>query len=306
MENFLKKSLGDCRKYYSPYVVLLIGTRKINMLRSLLRQFTGCREDSAIDDITYGRNTWAPIPSPSLYSDRYANIRNVDTSFDPELQRDYQECRDHLEKECRLAQSRTKVAMRIHARDQGQKRKVNVALARAKRAEGLVTALRHENSSLRAKLKMLDDVGLNPPVDSSSSSSSRVDVETPTTKNRRVSMLRGDPSTSVNTPPTQRGDYVAKKMNVALNTKRTSKVASNSVEPSKPKDEPATMPSTNNAVDFLDAISSDLPRVSGSLAKSKTYGDGCVAATTKRQPLGVLKKNENSADYGDDIQTIEL
>ncbi len=277
------------------------------MLRSLLRQFTGCREDSAIDDITgmpYGRNTWAPIPSPSLYSDRYANIRNVDTSFDPELQRDYQECRDHLEKECRLAQSRTKVAMRIHARDQSVQRKVNVALARAKRAEGLVTALRHENSSLRAKLKMLDDVGLNPSVDSSS----RADVETPTTKNRRVSMLRGDPSTSVNTPPTQRGDYVAKKMNVALNTKRTSKVANNSVEPSKPKNEPATMPSTNNAVDFLDAISSDLPRVSGSLAKSKTYGDGCVAAAvSKRQPLGVLKKNENSsADYGDDIQTIEL
>ena len=194
--------------------------------------------------------------------------------------------------------------MRIHARDQSVQRKVNVALARAKRAEGLVTALRHENSSLRAKLKMLDDVGLNPSVDSSS----RADVETPTTKNRRVSMLRGDPSTSVNTPPTQRGDYVAKKMNVALNTKRTSKVANNSVEPSKPKNEPATMPSTNNAVDFLDAISSDLPRVSGSLAKSKTYGDGCVAAAvSKRQPLGVLKKNENSsADYGDDIQTIEL
>ena len=49
--------------------------------------------------------------------------------------------------------------MRIHAREQDIQRKVNVALARAKRAEGLVSALRHENSSLRAKLKMLEGVG---------------------------------------------------------------------------------------------------------------------------------------------------
>lgn len=291
------------------------------MLRAMLRSLTGCREDSAVDDTTgmpYGRNTWAPIPSPSGYSDRYANIRSVDTSFDSEaeLQRDYQECRDHLEKECRLAQSRTKVAMRIHARDQSVQRKVNVALARAKRAEGLVTALRHENSKLRAKLKMLDEVGSNPSLDSSSSSTRRrrtgnsAEAETPTTKSRRVSMLRGDPSTSVNTPPTQRGDYVAKKMNklTKLFTKRTSQVpvASGSLEPSKSSPTPVTMPSTNSAVNFLDAISSDLPRVSGSLAKTNAYGDGCAGAKnySKRQPLGLLKKNENVA--GDSIQTIEI
>ena len=71
----------------------------------------------------------------------------------------------------------------IHAREQDIQRKVNVALARAKRAEGLVSALRHENSSLRAKLKMLEqENGLNP--------SLAATIETPKTKTRRVNMLK--------------------------------------------------------------------------------------------------------------------
>jgi hypothetical protein len=47
------------------------------MLRSILRQLTGCREDSAVEDVI-GRATWSPIPSPQIQSERYATIREYD------------------------------------------------------------------------------------------------------------------------------------------------------------------------------------------------------------------------------------
>ena len=245
------------------------------MLNSILRQFTGCREDDAVDDVL-GRATWAPIASPHLQSSRYTTIREyTHEKNNGELERDYQEVVDNLEKECRLANSRAKVAMRIHAREQDIQRKVNVALARAKRAEGLVAALRHENASLRSKLKMLDETGMNPTHHSSSRNNSH--IETPTTKTRRVSMLSKS-SASVDTPPTQRGDYVAKKMSVMAPT-----AAAAALPPTTTTTTTTTTTSAQQAQQktappsFLDVISSDLPRVAGAIAKTKTYKN--------RQPL---------------------
>ena len=185
--------------------------------------------------------------------------------------------------------------MRIHAREQDIQRKVNVALARAKRAEGLVSALRHENSSLRAKLKMLEqENGLNP--------SLAATIETPKTKTRRVNMLKGDPSSSIDTPPTQRGGFVARKMQ----QKEKEQSHSNSMSTTRNQGNTQTntsqliKPTPTHGVSFLNVISSDLPRVSGSsLAKTKIYG--------KRKPLREHNTNVEATTEGlSDVQTIEL
>jgi hypothetical protein len=135
----------------------------------LLRQWLSCSQDDAVSEeapeSTLGqhallqsggrsRGTWAPLPSPAQRSERYA-VTQMDCSSAlarEELQmlrREYEETRDQLEKESRLAQSRAKVALRIHAREQGLQRNVQSALARAKRAEEAAHQLRLENAVLR-------------------------------------------------------------------------------------------------------------------------------------------------------------
>jgi hypothetical protein len=212
--------------------------------------------------------------------------------------------------------------MRIHAREQDIQRKVNVALARAKRAEGLVAALRHENASLRAKLKMLDKIGMDPAHNSSSHNNDT--EETPTTKAHRINMLRCNSSTAVETPPTQRGDFVAKKLQkqtkrrINLNASKgrsmqtkgqievtTSKFMLNKQEKQQKK---------QNAQSFLDVISSDLPRASETLAKSKMYPTITLPAeqASNRLPLGTIESNtvQNGRDRSgsniSEVQTIEL
>ena len=354
--------------------------KMIRPLLNLFRGDLGCTSDSAVKDgivAPYSaRATWGNIPSPAP-STRYAAIRNIDihtpdsrasgnsgnsgTPAAAMLQRDYQECRDHLEKECRLAQSRTKVAMRIHAREQDVQRKVNVALARAKRAEGLVTALRHENASLRAKLKMLSSgdgaQGLNPSASihdvsafgTSGTHFNNTETETATTKKVALTpktkwknmMLRGDPAASVDTPPTQRGSFVARKMvmmgggrsgNDSSSTssrngsssgsssssssaeRETKAVTSSSTKKKTKKTTKKKMKNTTTTtttaptqgVSFLNAISSDLPRLSG----IKTYAQDVPSKNEKkRAPLQEqtnLNGTNNSWQGHSDIQTVEF
>ena len=188
------------------------------------------------------------------------------------------------------------------------------------RAEGLVNALRHENASLRARLKMLDEIGLNP---------SHTDnaIDTPTTKekkntmqSRRVSMLlkkRDDPrSTSVDTPPTQRGDYVAKKM-FKLQPKqimggRTGRSARTTATGPQDKPQQQQQPSnsttqqrhstTEKTHSFLDVIASDLPRV----AKPKSYVSTTMlkTAASTRLPLGTIAPN-NATEVVGDVQSVQ-
>lgn len=128
----------------------------------LVFQWLSCSRDDAIADTTAlpalqsgggARSTWAPLPSPMQRAERYA----ISQADDPEitrhalqqLRREYEEIRDQLEKESRLAQSRAKVALKIHAREQGLQRNIEAALGRAKHAEEEAWRLRHENVILR-------------------------------------------------------------------------------------------------------------------------------------------------------------
>ena len=130
----------------------------------LLFQWLACSRDDAVSDVAVSgnallqsgggsRDTWAPLPSPAHRSERYAITQMDQQAIVREelqmLRREYEEMRDQLEKESRLAQSRARVALRIHAREQGLQRNVQVALERAKRAEEGARRMRLENAVLR-------------------------------------------------------------------------------------------------------------------------------------------------------------
>ena len=191
------------------------------------------------------------------------------------------------------------------------------------RAEGLVNALRHENASLRARLKMLDEIGMNPShIDTDNA------IDTPTTKekkntmqSRRVSMLlkkQDDPrSTSVDTPPTQRGDYVAKKMfklqpKQIMGGRTGQRARTTATGPAQDKPQPQ-QPSntkqlhhstTEKTQSFLDVIASDLPRV----AKPKSYVSTTMlkTAASTRLPLGTIAPNNATEVVGDVQSTVEF
>ena len=136
----------------------------MKMSGGLLSQWLWCSRDDAVSETVprqhallqsggRSRGTWAPLPSPANRSERYAVTQMDQPALAREelqmLRREYEETRDQLEKESRLAQSRAKVALRIHAREQGLQRRVHAALARAKRAEESARKIRLENAVLR-------------------------------------------------------------------------------------------------------------------------------------------------------------